>query len=198
VLEERAGLTPAEAAQVRTAGQEYLRQLRRIDADARRQIAERFGPQSRDGRSAPPPGGRDPAPPLVIDSTSLPNGQTLQGVLADEGFIARLDLQKDRLLRAPISPARSGRTKPRRSKPSCSKRSRPGSESSRARGRRSRGRRSRIPRPRGRRSRGRRSRGRRCRSRDRLEAHRRTSSPILDGAYRSMHIAYVPGSATGQ
>jgi hypothetical protein len=103
VLEQNAGLTPAEAAQVRAAGQEYLRQLERVDADARRQIAERFAPSRPDGRSFPQPSGRDPGAPLVIDPTALPDGKTLQEVLADEGFISRLDSQKEALLRAHLA-----------------------------------------------------------------------------------------------
>jgi hypothetical protein len=106
VLEQNAGLTPAEAAQVRAAGKQYLQQLDRVDADARRQISERFAPQRPDGRSFAPPPGRDPAPPLVIDPTTLPDGKTLQEVLADEGFVSRLDSQKDALLRAHLDDLR--------------------------------------------------------------------------------------------
>ena len=106
VLGQSAGLTPAEAAQVRAAGQEYVRQIERIDADARRQIAERFGPLRPDGGRGPDPTGRDPSPPLVIDGTTLPDGKTLQEVLADEGFIARLDSQKEALLRAHLADLR--------------------------------------------------------------------------------------------
>ena len=98
VLEQGAGLTATEATQVRAAGQEYVRQIERIDADARRQIAERFSPKSTIGRS-----GSDPAPPLAIDSSRLPDGKTLQEVLADEGFISRLESQKDALLRAHLA-----------------------------------------------------------------------------------------------
>jgi tetratricopeptide (TPR) repeat protein len=103
VLEQNAGLTPAEAAQVRAAGAGYVQQLERIDADTRRQIAERFGPSQPDGQRGPPPGSRDPSPPLVIDSSALPAGKTLQEVLEEEGIIARLDSQKDALLRAHIA-----------------------------------------------------------------------------------------------
>jgi hypothetical protein len=105
VLEQNAGLTPAEAAQVRVAGQEYLRQLERVDADARRQIAERFAPSRPDGRSFPPPSSR-PAAPLVIDPTTLPDGKTLQEVLAEEGLTSRLDSQKEALLRAHLADLR--------------------------------------------------------------------------------------------
>ena len=56
VLEQNAGLTPAEAAQVRAAGAGYVQQLERIDADTRRQIAERFGRRSRTANVARHPG----------------------------------------------------------------------------------------------------------------------------------------------
>lgn len=98
ILEQAAGLAPGEVAQVRAAGRGYLAQLDRIDADARRQIAERFGPRS----SAEPPS-RDPSPPLSIDGARLPEGKTLQEVLEEEGFISRLDAQKDGLLRAHLA-----------------------------------------------------------------------------------------------
>ena len=98
---EAAGLTPAEAAQVRAAGQEYLRQLDRIEADARRQISERFGPSRPDG--SPQPLSRDPTPPLVIDGSRLPDGKALQEALADEGLIARIDAQKEAMLRAHLA-----------------------------------------------------------------------------------------------
>ena len=103
VLEQSAGLTPAEAEKVRAAGQEYVRQIERIDSDARRQIAERFGQARSDGGRGPEPTNRDPSPPLVIDATALPEGKTLQEVLADEGVIARLDSQKEALLRAHLA-----------------------------------------------------------------------------------------------
>ena len=98
---QAAGLTSAEAAQVRAAGREYLLQLDRIEADARRQIGERFGPSRPDGSTRPPT--RDPTPPLVIDGSRLPDGKTLQEVLADEGLIARIDAQKDAMLRAHLA-----------------------------------------------------------------------------------------------
>jgi tetratricopeptide (TPR) repeat protein len=103
VLERSAGLTPTEAAQVRAAGQQYVLQIERIDADARRQIAERFGPPRSDGGRGPETTSRDPSPPLAIDGATLPDGKTLQEVLADEGFIARLDSQKEALLRAHLA-----------------------------------------------------------------------------------------------
>ncbi len=71
---------------------------RSLDADARRQIAERFSPKSTIGRS-----GSDSAQQLAIDSNRLPDGKTLQEVLADEGFISRLESQKDALLRAHLA-----------------------------------------------------------------------------------------------
>jgi hypothetical protein len=95
VLEQSASLTPAEAAQVRAAGREYVRQLERIDADARRQIAERFAPPHMIARS-----GADPAPPLAIDSSRLPAGKTLRQVLTEEGFVSRIESQKEALLAA--------------------------------------------------------------------------------------------------
>lgn len=98
ILEQAAGLTQSESAQVRAAGRAYLTQLERIDADARRQIAERFGPRS----SAEQPR-RDPSPPLAIDGDRLPKGKTLQEVLDEEGFISRLDAQKDGLFRAHLA-----------------------------------------------------------------------------------------------
>jgi hypothetical protein len=101
--EQSAGLTPAEAAQVRAAGQEYVRQIERIDADARRQIAERFGPSRPDGGRGPDPARSDPSPPLTIDPTTLPDGKMLREVLAEEGVIARLDSQKEALLRAHLA-----------------------------------------------------------------------------------------------
>jgi hypothetical protein len=103
VLEQNAGLTKAEAAQVRAAGEEYLRQLGRIDADLRRQIAERFGPSLQTGLGGPPFAAADPQPPLGIDRSKLPDGKTLQEVLTDEGVIARVDSQKDALLRAHLA-----------------------------------------------------------------------------------------------
>lgn len=101
MLEQGAGLTPAEAAQVRAAGEEYVRQLERIDADARRQIAERFAPPHMAARS-----GADPAPPLAIDLSRLPAGKTLQQVLAEEGFISRIESQKEALLAAHLADLR--------------------------------------------------------------------------------------------
>jgi len=95
ILEESAGLTSNEAAQVRAAGRAYLTQLNRIDADARRQIAERFGP-----RSSMEQPSRDPTPPLSIDGSRLPKGKTLREVLEDEGFISQVDAQKDGLFRS--------------------------------------------------------------------------------------------------
>jgi hypothetical protein len=96
ILEQAAGLAPAESAQVRAAGRQYLAQLERLDADARRQISERFGPPSATSS-------RDPSPPLSIDGSRLPKGKTLQEVLEDEGFISRLDAQKDGLYRAHLA-----------------------------------------------------------------------------------------------
>jgi hypothetical protein len=101
LLEQSADLTPAEAAQVLVSGREYVRQLERIDADARRQIAERFAPPHLAARS-----GADPAPPLVIDSSRLPAGKTLQQVLTEEGFISRIDSQKEALLVAHLADLR--------------------------------------------------------------------------------------------
>ena len=98
ILEEGAGLTSSEAAQVRAAGRAYLTQLDRIDADARRQIAERFGPRSSTEQPS-----RDPSPPLSIDGSRLPKGKTLQEVLEEEGFISQLDAQKDGLFRAHLA-----------------------------------------------------------------------------------------------
>jgi hypothetical protein len=100
VLEEKAGLTKAEAAQVRAAGEEYLRQLERIEADLRRQISERFGPSDQARLAGLPVAAADPQPPLAIDGGKLPEGKTLQEVLTEEGVIARVDAQKDALLRA--------------------------------------------------------------------------------------------------
>ena len=99
ILEQAAGLTAAESAQVRAAGRQYVAQLDRIDADARWQIAERFGPPS----TAP---SRDPLPPLSIDGSRLPKGKTLQEVLEEEGFISQLDAQKDGLFRAHLADLR--------------------------------------------------------------------------------------------
>jgi hypothetical protein len=96
---QAAGLTPAEAVLVRAAGQEYLRQIDRIEADARRQIGERFGPSRPDGSEQ----SRDPTPPLVIDGGRVPDGKTLQEVLTDEGLIARIDAQKEQMLRAHLA-----------------------------------------------------------------------------------------------
>ncbi|MEO8465563.1 MAG: tetratricopeptide repeat protein [Gammaproteobacteria bacterium] len=96
---EQAGLTSAEAAQVRTAGKEYVRQIERIDADARRQIAERFSPSDPIARALPH-SVTDPAPPLGIDGDKLPAGKTLEDVLTEEGFTSRIESQKDALLRA--------------------------------------------------------------------------------------------------
>ena len=98
ILEEASGLTSNEAAQVRAAGRAYLTQLDRIDADARRQIAERFGP-----RSSMEQPSRDPTPPLSIDGSRLPKGKTLQEVLEEEGFISQIDAQKDGLFRAHLA-----------------------------------------------------------------------------------------------
>jgi hypothetical protein len=98
ILEHAAGLAPAEAAQVRAAGREYTKQLERMDADARRQIAERFSPPSATQQPS-----RDPSPPLVIDGDRLPDGKSLREVLDEEGFISRLDAQKDALLRAHLA-----------------------------------------------------------------------------------------------
>jgi hypothetical protein len=101
VLEQSAGLAPAGAAQVRAAGQEYVRQLERIDADARRQIAERFAPPHMIARS-----GADPSPPLAIDPSGLPAGKTLRQVLTEEGFISRIESQKEALLAAHLADLR--------------------------------------------------------------------------------------------
>jgi hypothetical protein len=98
ILEEGAGLMAGEAAQVRAAGRAYLAQIERVDADARRQIAERFGPRAAAAQPSP-----DPSPPLSIDGSRLPQGKTLQEVLEAEGFISQLDAQKDGLLRAHVA-----------------------------------------------------------------------------------------------
>jgi hypothetical protein len=98
ILEETAGLTAGEAAQVRAAGRAYLAQLERVDADARRQIAERFAP-----RSAAAQPSRDPSPPLATAGSLVPQGKTQQEVLEAEGFISQLDAQKDGLLRAHVA-----------------------------------------------------------------------------------------------
>jgi len=98
ILEQAAGLTPEEAARVRAAGREYVRQIERIDADARRQIAERFSPPAAAERSS-----RDPAGPLTIDGDRLPEGKTLREVLEEEGVISRVEAQKDGLLRAHLA-----------------------------------------------------------------------------------------------
>jgi len=98
ILEQGAGLTPDEAAQVRAAGREYLTQVDRIDADVRRQIAERFGPRSSTQQPS-----RDPTPPLSIDGSRMPKDKTLREVLEEEGFISQIDAQKDGLFRSHLA-----------------------------------------------------------------------------------------------
>jgi hypothetical protein len=106
---ERAGLDASEAAAVRGAGDDYLRELTRFDVDMRREIADRYsGPvEARDpvtGVVLPPSGrivlgGTSTLPYVQIDPRAL-GGKTLQEVLEADGVIARFDAQKDAQLQA--------------------------------------------------------------------------------------------------
>jgi hypothetical protein len=100
---ERAGLDGSDAAAVRGAGDEYLRELTRIDDDMLREIGDRYGGpvDARDpvtGVTLPPSGrmmvgGRSGLPAVQIDPRAL-GGKTLQEVLEADGLIARVDAQK--------------------------------------------------------------------------------------------------------
>ena len=107
-LLERAGLDERDAAAVRGAGDNYLRDLARVDDDLPREIADRYGPKPE--AQQPVSGGVVQAPiPLMIvrfgssavqiDRQAL-GGKTLQEALEADGVIARMDAQKDALLRA--------------------------------------------------------------------------------------------------
>jgi tetratricopeptide (TPR) repeat protein len=106
-LLERAGLDAGDAAAVRGVGENYLRELARVDDDFPREIADRYGPKP---ETQPPASGVVQAPiPIMIvsfgssavqiDRRAL-GGKTLQEALEADGVIARIDAQKDALLRA--------------------------------------------------------------------------------------------------
>jgi hypothetical protein len=106
---ERAGLDTGDVAATHGAGNNYLRELARIDGDMLREIADRYsGPvEVRDpvtGVVLPPSGrmlvgGRAGVPAVEIDPRAL-GGKTLQEALEADGVIARYDAQKDALLQA--------------------------------------------------------------------------------------------------
>ncbi len=107
-LLERVGLDAGEAAAVRGVGENYLRDVARVDDDLPREIADRYGP--RPETQAPASGGIFQLPPQImvvgfrssvvqIDRRAL-GGRTLQEALEADGVIARIDAQKDALLRA--------------------------------------------------------------------------------------------------
>lgn len=95
----RAGLTSDEAATVVAAGREYVEQLAAVDERARAEIAARFSvpfpfepplPLGADGVARPP----------VLVPSQLPDGRSVQAVLAEEGFSARIDAEKQTVLTA--------------------------------------------------------------------------------------------------
>jgi hypothetical protein len=106
-LLERAGLDAGDAAAARGVGENYLRDLARVDEDLPREIAGRYGPKP---ETQPPAGDVVQAPiPIMIvrfgssavqiDRRAL-GGRTLPEALEADGVIARIDAQKDALLRA--------------------------------------------------------------------------------------------------
>jgi hypothetical protein len=107
-LLQRAGLDAGEVAAVRGVGESYLRELARVDDDLPREIADRYGPKPEAQQPASAGPGQVPAPIVVmgfgsstvqIDRRAL-GGKTLQEALEADGVIARIDAQKDALLRA--------------------------------------------------------------------------------------------------
>jgi hypothetical protein len=107
-LLERAGLDPGDAAAVRGVGENYLRDLARVDEDLPREIADRYGPKPETQPPASAGVFQAPIPIMVvrfgssavqIDRRAL-GGKTLQEALEADGVIARIDAQKDALLRA--------------------------------------------------------------------------------------------------
>jgi tetratricopeptide (TPR) repeat protein len=104
-----AGLDAGDTAALRGTGENYLRELARVDVDLRREIADRYSRpvEVRDpvtGVVLPPSGqiilgGTSTLPHVQIDPRAL-GGKTLQEALEADGVIARVDAQKDALLQA--------------------------------------------------------------------------------------------------
>jgi hypothetical protein len=94
-LASRAGLTEAEAALVWQAAEGYLEALETIDTEARNEIAARFQVPVRFERLPEPPTREDGSSRLpVLVPAQLPDGRSVQQVLAEEGFMARVEARK--------------------------------------------------------------------------------------------------------
>ena len=102
-LRGRAGLTLDDARIVLELGHEYLEQFAKIDEDARAEIAARFqAPLPFNPAALFPPATGGGATPRVLVPGRTPDGRSVQEVLASEGFMGRIDEQKEGLLRAHV------------------------------------------------------------------------------------------------
>ena len=103
-LRGRAGLTADDARVVLDLAHEYLERFAKIDEDARAEIAARFQvPLPFDPAALFPPGatGSGGAARVLVPGRT-PDGRSVQEILASEGFMARIDGQKEGLLRAHV------------------------------------------------------------------------------------------------
>jgi hypothetical protein len=106
LLDQRARLSKAEVDAVLEAGQIYLDRIQVIDDSTRAQLRARFRPTAL-SPGIPTSGARpsrfpNTPPPLfpVGIPARLPDGRKLSDVLESEGFIQRLDAQREQALRA--------------------------------------------------------------------------------------------------
>ena len=94
---DRTGLTQDATDALAVAGSQYLQELSAIDERARKEIVDRFGPSSLPFN--PPsllPNGQSGIRPII----QAPQGKTVEEVLEAEGFVARIDEEKQSLLKA--------------------------------------------------------------------------------------------------
>jgi hypothetical protein len=106
LLAGRAGLTRSESAELLVAGKDYLDHLSRIDAEARQEIEVRFPPNIVDRRfvptvptERPPPAARH-VPPAALMRKGGGEAPELYRKLVAEGFVARVEQQRQEALRA--------------------------------------------------------------------------------------------------